>query len=104
MNRDRRVACVAAALSAVLLLSAAPAAAAPPEATIVIAVEEPAGEGELPGPEPSPNSPFAPAEYQTPWTWWMGVLLAVAGVLTAIYVGLGYYFLVKRPRDRARQM
>ncbi|MGH3442080.1 MAG: hypothetical protein ACRDUY_08545 [Nitriliruptorales bacterium] len=105
MTRPRRVACVAATLAAgaILLLPVAPATAAPRDAALIAAAESPEG-GQLPGPEPNEESPFAPQEYQTPWTWWMGVLLAVAGAVAALYVGLGYYFLVKRPRDRARQM
>lgn len=103
MTRSRRVVCLAATLAAVLVVPAAPATAAPSGAAVVAAAESPEG-GQLPGPEPQEDSPFAPQPYQTPWTWWMGVLLALAGVIAALYVGLGYYFLVKRPRDRARQM
>ncbi|HEX2027561.1 MAG TPA: hypothetical protein VHF25_06130 [Nitriliruptorales bacterium] len=53
-------------------------------------------EGELPGPDPSPGTTFAPENYETPWTWWMGVILTVVTVLGIGGVGLGYWLLVHR--------
>lgn len=53
-------------------------------------------EGELPGPEPSPGTTFAPDDYEAPWTWWMGVILTVVTVLGIGGAGLGYWLLVHR--------
>lgn len=61
-----------------------------------LAVEESPTESELPGPEPSPSTPFAPKAYERPWTWWLGVVLTVAAAVGVSGVGLGYWLLVKR--------
>lgn len=66
--------------------------------TVYAAAATEAPGDQLPGPEPTLESTFAPTEYEAPWTWWMGVGLAAVGVLAAGGTGLGYYLLVYRPR------
>lgn len=67
------------------------------------AAEAPAegGEEPLPGPEPDFGSEntFQPADYEAPWTWWMGVVLTAVAVLTVGGIALGWWLLV--PRDRS---
>lgn len=79
-------------------LTAVPATAweAPPPAVQLAVEEEPAEDGELPGPEPDLENTFAPDEFETPWTWWMGVILTAVAVLSIGGVGLGYWLLVRR--------
>lgn len=68
-----------------------------PTPTVQLAVEEePAEGGEPPGPEPDLENTFAPTEFETPWTWWMGVILTAVAVLSIGGVGLGYWLLVRR--------
>lgn len=83
-------------------LSAVPAAAseAPAPPAMQLAVEGEGGEGgELPGPEPDLDNTFAPEEFETPWTWWMGVMLTAVAVLSIGGVGLGYWLLVRRREE-----
>lgn len=58
---------------------------------------EPEGEvTELPGPEPNFENTFAPEEFETPWHWWLGVILTAVTVLAIGGIGLGYWLLVRR--------
>lgn len=89
-------------LTAIVGLSAAPAAAweAPRSPAIQLAVEGGDGEGgELPGPEPELDNTFAPEEFETPWHWWLGVILTVVTVLSIAGMGLGYWVLVRRREE-----
>lgn len=66
------------------------------------AAEAPAeGEEPLPGLEPNFGSEntFQPADYEAPWTWWLGVILTAVAVLTIGGVALGWWLLV--PKDRS---
>lgn len=74
---------------------------ATPPPVLELAVEEgPGGGTELPGPEPDFQNTFAPEEFETPPTWWIGVILAAVTVLSIAGLGLGYLLLVRR-RDES---
>lgn len=90
-----------AALQGEVLDASQPAERVSREEAIVLAVEGPTEE--LLGPEPNLQSSFAPEEYQTPWTWWLGVLLTVVAVMMTVGFGLAYYLLIHRPRQRTPQ-
>lgn len=87
----RRVATLLAAVALATVLALVPAAA----------TEAPGG-GDL-GPTPNLDNSHAPADYEKPWHFWAGVLLAGVGVMAMLGVGGGYYLLVLRPAQRAEQ-
>lgn len=99
-GRRLRASLLALALTVGLLAAPTVAAAAP---TYHLATEE-GGEGgegagettELPGPEPNFENTFAPDEFETPWHWWLGVVLTAVTVLAIGGIGLGYWLLVRR--------
>lgn len=107
-GRRLRALVLALAMTGVMGLSAVPAAAEQvPQPAIRLAVE--GGEGgeggegdttQLPGPEPDLDNTFAPDEFDTPWTWWLGVVLTAVAVLSIGGVGLGYWLLVRHREDR----
>lgn len=100
-GRRLRVLILALMLTLTVGAVAVPAtASAAPSSAIQLAVEGGEGEGtELPGPEPDLDSTFAPEEFETPWTWWMGVILTAVTVLAIGGVGLGYWLLVRRREE-----
>lgn len=102
-SRGLRLLLVTGMLAAFLL----PATSALADA-VVLAVEdtgqEPGGEApgeqeELPGPEPNPETTFAPSDYERNWTWWIGVILTAVTAIAIAGVGVTYYVLVDRDRE-----
>lgn len=54
---------------------------------------------ELPGPEPDPQTTFAPSDYERNWTWWIGVILTAVTAIAIAGIGISYYVLVDRERE-----
>ena len=72
-----------------------PATNAPPD--VESPSIEPTEGGEADNEAEAEVDPFGPQPYETPWTWWMGVLLALAAGGIISLLGAGYYLLVLRP-------
>jgi hypothetical protein len=100
--RGTRLTAMAALAAAIVvavgaLLQVPAAADGVPDGALQLAVEAPDDDQPPPGPDPRPDSPFGPPEFDVPWTYGMGIALTVVAVLAIAGTAFGYWLLVVRP-------